>query len=689
MALSIITDKFRIENAKKFVQAMKNRPYPGTFSTSQSDYERVKTSKLEGELDNMYMFIGKITPWFADGTETPVPDVNGNFRQDTEIWSNALAAKKVEITDIAHVTFRENWTDNETYPFYSSDQTNTSTFNDPSSPNFFVLDEQEFRVYKCLFNNYESPSTERPSDVGGVGGDPIRVQREPFYTPDGYLWKYMYTIDPSLAVSFLTDEYMPVRKDIINDILTDDNSSVDGAIYRIWFPQKSNDANAAVASPAGIPFARIRVEGIDSSTDIGTDTLTIDLTNTDNSDRIAATVANNDDMVGYQVEHIIDDGTTKEIEIAEITASTVEETGGSRTVLTLTVKSLSPLKDPGQTTQFSIPSSAAETWFISPLIDIRGEGENASAMMMLVGENGFDSTTRVFAPVDAVSREDALDIIMNTNGNGYYNIYERNEFDGTPESLVVIRQGLAEIGETAGGNALTPGDQTIEQDREILNVAEIVSVTPYGGHSYDNVSELYAYTIMINQTFDGGEAGSATVQNDFRQIALIQNPIEQDGSLANAAIYRQTIRLEFNGDITTSIDYDDEISDQSDTDAERNLFGRVVKLEYLSVENKTQVYLSSSFGMLSRTAQEVYDINAGHNLYVSYDASSGLSPFTLLTMSDRMIVPGSDGQYQKGLASNADQGLQFLTGDLFYVENRKPIIRASDQSENVKLVVEY
>lgn len=679
MALSIITDKFRIENAKKFVQAMKNRPYPGTFSSSQSDYERVKTSKLEGELDNMYMFIGKITPWFADGTETPVPDVSGNYRQDTEIWANALAAKKISITDIAHVTFRENWTNNVQYPFYSSDQTNTSTFNDSSTPNFFVLDEKEFRVYKCLFNNYNSPSTEQPTLVGGVGGDPIRVQREPFYTADGYLWKYMYTIDPALAVSFLTDEYMPVRKDLINDTGSDDNATIDGAIYRIWFPQKTLPSDT-VSSPSGDLFARVRVEGIDSSTDITTSGLTIDLLNADNALRIAATVANNDDMVGYQVEHVIDDGTTKTIEIAEIVGSTVTETGGIRDTLQLTVKRL----DDETEDAFSVPTSSTETWFIAPFIDIRGEGKNATAMMYINGESGFDLNTRTFAPADAEPAGNALDIIMNTNGSGYHNIYERNDFDGTLESLVIIRQGLAEI-----GPSITPGAQTIEQDREINNVAEIVSITPYGGHSYDNVSELYAYTIMINVTFDGNEAGSATVQNDFRQVALIQNPIEQDGSLANAAIYRQTIRVEFDGDITSSIDYDDEISDQSDTDAERNLFGRVVKWEYLSVENKTQVYLSSSFGMLSRTAQEVYDINAGHNLYVSYDASSGLAPFTLLTMSDRMIVPGSEGQYQKGLASNEDQGLQFLTGDLFYVENRKPIIRAADQSENVKLVVEY
>lgn len=675
MALSIISDKFRIENAKKFVQSMKVRAYPNDFSDVQSDYERVKSSYLNGEVDNMYMIIGKITSWYGDGVEEPIPDVSDTPRQESEIWSNAISAKRVDTTNVSHVTFRENWTSGTEYPFYSSTESNTSTFSSTSTPNFFVLDENEFRVYKCLFNNYGANSTQPPTFVGGVGGDPARIQREPFYTSDGYLWKYMYTIDPSLAISFLTDEYMPVRKDTINDSGTDDNASVDGAIYRIYFPQKTS-IGQSVSSPSGDAFARVRVEGIDSSTDVTTSGLTIDLSNTDNDNRIASSSADNDGMVGYQVEHVIDEAGDITIEIAEIVASTVQ---GSE--LQLTVKRL----DNESATQFSVPATATETWFISPLIDIRGEGENASAMLFLNGEDGFNSNTRKFTPTSDVTEADALDIIMNTVGNGYYNVYRRNDFDGSLSSLVVIRQGSAEIGSNLSGSA---GATTLAEDQEILDTAEIVSVTPYGGHSYDNVSELYAYTIMINQTFAGDESGSTTVQNDFRQVALVQNPIELDDTLADAEVYRQTIRLEFNGNITTDIDYDDEISDQSSDSDERNVFGRVVKWEYITADDKTQVYLSSAFGFASLTAEEVYNINGTHSLYVSYDIDAGTTPYTELTLSARITGSG-DGEYQVGLSNADDRGLKTLSGDLFYVENRTPIIRAADQSENVKLVVEY
>ena len=63
MALSLITDKFRIENAKKFVQSVKQRVYPADFSTTTTDYEAAKSAVLNSQADRLYMMIGKITTW--------------------------------------------------------------------------------------------------------------------------------------------------------------------------------------------------------------------------------------------------------------------------------------------------------------------------------------------------------------------------------------------------------------------------------------------------------------------------------------------------------------------------------------------------------------------------------------------------------------------------------------------------
>ena len=63
----------------------------------------------------------------------------------------------------------------------------------------YVLTD-EFHVYKCLDNNNNALSTSKP--IGTVV--------DPVIMPDGYMWKYLYSIPIALRNKFLTDAYMPV-----------------------------------------------------------------------------------------------------------------------------------------------------------------------------------------------------------------------------------------------------------------------------------------------------------------------------------------------------------------------------------------------------------------------------------------------------------------------------------------------
>lgn len=64
----------------------------------------------------------------------------------------------------------------------------------------FYAVTDEFNVYKCLDNNNNAISTFKPV---GTTVDPVIM-------PDGYMWKYMYSIPIALRNKFLTDAYMPV-----------------------------------------------------------------------------------------------------------------------------------------------------------------------------------------------------------------------------------------------------------------------------------------------------------------------------------------------------------------------------------------------------------------------------------------------------------------------------------------------
>ena len=69
--------------------------------------------------------------------------------------------------------------------------------------NCYVLTD-DFNVYKCLDNNNNAISTYKP--IGTVV--------DPVIMPDGYMWKYLYSIPIALRNKFLTDVYMPVVNSI-------------------------------------------------------------------------------------------------------------------------------------------------------------------------------------------------------------------------------------------------------------------------------------------------------------------------------------------------------------------------------------------------------------------------------------------------------------------------------------------
>lgn len=72
-----------------------------------------------------------------------------------------------------------------------------------SDAKFYVLTDDR-NIYKCLDNNGRIPSVDKP----------VEVTPEPFFTQDGYMWKFMGTIPTYLSNKFLTDRYMPVKNSL-------------------------------------------------------------------------------------------------------------------------------------------------------------------------------------------------------------------------------------------------------------------------------------------------------------------------------------------------------------------------------------------------------------------------------------------------------------------------------------------
>lgn len=171
----IVTRRFRIHNAEQFQEA---------FS--------------EAADTNMYLFIGRVTPW-ADETNPPTPtDTVTNTRFDS--WRSMLGAKKIPSGDITFATERNNWTTATVYQEY------TDTDVDLYANNFFVMTE-DYNVYKCLYNHKGAASTVKPTGQATTT----------LSTSDGYKWKFMYNISTADALKFITTNFIPVKTLSAND----------------------------------------------------------------------------------------------------------------------------------------------------------------------------------------------------------------------------------------------------------------------------------------------------------------------------------------------------------------------------------------------------------------------------------------------------------------------------------------
>jgi len=219
---AIITNKFRIHNAQSFMEG----------------FSEVADTK-------MYLGIGRPQSWDNDNSpDTPLDTV----AQEYYVWDDMLALKRVNSTDVSMATIRRNWVSGKYYDMYRHDYDGTTTgvnidtgsATTPASlydSNFFVITD-DYNVYKCLNNTLNGalqPSTYKPT------GTSTSVITQ----PDGYVWKYMYTVAPADVLKFVSTDFIPVKSlgsdpgqndSYYTQYLVEDNAS-DGSIDWISMDQ--------------------------------------------------------------------------------------------------------------------------------------------------------------------------------------------------------------------------------------------------------------------------------------------------------------------------------------------------------------------------------------------------------------------------------------------------------------------
>ena len=199
-----------------------------------------------------------------------------------------------------------------------------------------------------------------------------------------------------------------------------------------------------------------------------------------------------------------------------------------------------------------------------------------------------------------------------------------------------------------------------------------VIIEPKGGHGKNAIKELGGFFVMMNTNFEAGETsntGDFTTANDFRRVALMRD-IESGGSAATATTLRGTkavLVTSPSGNFTA----DEEIN-QATTGA----VGKVVEWDS---SNNILYYIQTRFNDEGCDSNGNLTAFSGANTITGQSSSVTATPSSSTTTVDSVVFTSG---YNAGEIT-ADEG------DIMYVENRSPITRAADQTENVKLIIEF
>lgn len=585
---TILTTKFRIHNAESFKEGFNEGPkFDGDDSSGNPQTSIIST--------NVYTAIGKITPWspndenlggLSTSSDTNIPDPIDSMQSDFEVWRNMISLKKIQPSDVSHVIPRVNWSENKVYSMYKDDS--TVLFNDYTNQPFYAMTD-EFKVYKCLFNNNGQVTT--------LAGKPTQTITTPFETSDGYVWKYMYTVSSADAFKFMTENYIPVKKILSNpgsgcsaetsqwDV---QSAAIDGAIEYVYRHYSETGTGTAGAG-AGYVHLVGKLNGPGS-------------------------IANNN-------EFILDSG-----------IATDDYYNGATIYFPTPGPGLPPVS-------FSISDYDGSSNKVTVNLP---DGVTDVSTLVLIDNTDFEILPTVKVDGDGTGFE-AVAVMNTTNQIEKVKILN----SGTGYTKATISFGSPSL-------ALPTTDAIFS-----------AVISPRGGHGSDAVRELGGYFIMLNTKFNYNESGfggkKLPTANDFRQISLIREPSVYDNSqLATDNIYNQTKTLILTLD-SGSADF---VADD------------------VIIQEQSGVQIASAV-----VVDVDSDANTGDKLVRITNIDGTFETFT--SSNGTLSAPNGSGATTDSLNSILNEDLKPYSGDVLFVEQRRPIERDNSQIEDIKIVLEF
>lgn len=717
----LVTSNFNSHNAKQFVESLNE--------TANSLY---------------YVFLGKHTSFTDDNT----PPTQNNSPEDAyyQPYRDMIYGKQVTTSDIKHMVANNAWAANTVYAQY--DHRDGSL----KDKNFFVHVEEangDFSVFKCLGNNKGRPSIDKPSASETSANDDIYITTTDRYQwklmyeiPLASYNKFTTSkkipiIDNanvsgnavSGAIDFVTVNTGGSRyNSVANGIVKVTNVGSNSRMVEIESLVSANVAYSQAGANNSGTFVveRIDLLGKHSNGDLYDSNSAPNLTNN---------IAN----------AVVVEANTSSLRVVDIAGNFF---GNSQLVVVRGQTSNATAVISEITSETSSLSANTDFYKGSTFYVAAGSGAGAAAQIseyivtgsarrvLLANDVGFANSSGMI--IDTTSRfEITPTVTISGDGQGAEGRAIVNTQIGSVDTIEITKRGSG----YTHADAIIIGNTGIVNSLQANNANVTVIIGPKGGHGSDPINELYSDTIGISVDFANSEGGNIPANNDFRQIGILKDPLfsnvvitlantkttdlatgsgtsfqdeevvtqstsgafgivtsRSEGTIHLANVYGQFL-TSTPGNTTHRI-----VGGTSNTSATVNSFVTSDK----TTSNFTtfdQRFRLTGFAQTTTDAAFSIDepvIQASTNatgIVHSINTSSG-SVLTITNKKGNWLASdtATDTQYSFSgstsgaagtFADTAGPDIVPNTGEVIYLENVSPITRSDDQTERIKLMIEF
>ena len=562
---------------------------------------------------------------------------------------------------------------------------------------------------------------------------------------DGYQWKYYYTIDAGEALKFVTTSYIPVRTirrengNRINDFsdqYTVEENATNGTIMNVLVEKNP------VVDSAGTLHGYDIIGG-DGFYQFATSTATADLDTTGTTGllrfTILKTAINNvdpewpDKAIASKYA-----GATNAVNQFDFTAGAaaaaiagkkdafigygVVVKAGAGAISDVYKKYVFPIK--------TVAESATEL-----VLTIDDEFINSIVGNSAAGIAGLSATTasavaglhiEVHPRITIEPNHQATTIVDPIDGFNAYAIVEPI-FDSSANPKVYK---VSDPGRIIDVRVTNPGKYHYRIDSAKVmpdvstysgagtfpaaaNTAKVhATISPVGGHGFDPVAEFGGFNVMINARFEGTESDEFTVGNEFRKIGILKNPLSYDAANLNklwqskptssgtsySELFRnfktdQCYRVNLNGNSYAKANTAMNLFFEPDMDIGFYATGTITSNTYASgLPIATKTY---NAGELVATARVVDHDTVLERLRVIKPRKDF---FTVLEQDHAYKIESltlhsvqSDNVVANTVATNTalTPGMMPGSGKVLYVENRSMVSRSQNQTEDLKISIQF